>query len=805
MPNTISLLRRFLPAIAIFGAAIGWNSPSDAYVQKIVIDQQISLSFTPLVLGTSTPGASTPYTIYTGRIFGELDPSDPQHAIITDIEHAPRTQGKVAYVANFQIITPTDPHQRSGLLIHEVPNRGNNAISTAALIQGATYVQSGWQGDLLAQCSPATATPYPCFNLNSGPFGSLNTTTGALVPPGVPDVAAGTKTLASYVVQVPVATFGNSSNNGYGPRDPGDDDHAAGGNIITGQVYGHVCSGTNGCGLPVPAGTPPSTAQLAIQGPAFVPYHPASLDTKQAQFWSVSSQTAAGVTSVKTPIPSSQWAWAYCPNGWPGTPNPNWICLKNGTFNPKLEYEMVYTAENPLVLGVGFAAFRDLAAFLRYGSVAPGGGSNPIAGSITTAMTIGASQSAAFIHGFIFWGFNEEGHDQWGHDQRGRIVFDGAWPQIDGRMMVMNIRFGQPNNLMYLYMGGDEAPVWWGDYPNLARHLPPDGMLHRCARDNTCPAILETFASAELYSEKMAVSLCGFTCVQDIPIPSNVFRYYTPGATHGGGAVSPTLNLFNWISPAAVSVPVGQSLANNPVPEAYTNNALQYNFIRLLMDGVAMPRSAYPTVSSGQLVPNTQHGVGFPDIPGLPYQGEQAWPPFVYNYGPRENYDQETGVPTIQPPIIERVLQVYTAKVNADGNEAVAGLPTILGEAPLGTYTGWNLATTGWYGPNASNGPGSVGQVFAGAGNSGGYYPFWDTKANRQANGDPRPSLEERYGTHAGYVCVVTRAVNTAEQQRFLLASDAQTLISQVSASNVLAAVTATSADTALANSLCAN
>src|SRR3954452_23699695 len=63
-------------------------------------------------------------------------------------------------------------------------------------------------------------------------------------------------------------------------------------------------------------------------------------------------------------------------------------------------------------------------------------------------------------------------------------------------------------------------------------------------------------------------------------------------------------------------------------------------------------------------------------------------------------------------------------------------------EAPFGTYVGWNLATTGWYGPNASNGPGSVGQVFAGAGNSGGYLPFWDTQVHRQAANDPRLSLQ---------------------------------------------------------------
>ena len=62
-------------------------------------------------------------------------------------------------------------------------------------------------------------------------------------------------------------------------------------------------------------------------------------------------------------------------------------------------------------------------------------------------------------------------------------------------------------------------------------------------------------------------------------------------------------------------------------------------------------------------------------------------------------------------PDIKSALPVYATTVNKDGNEDVTGLPTVLGEAALGTYVGWNLATTGWYGPNASNGPGSVGQV----------------------------------------------------------------------------------------------
>ena len=100
-------------------AVIGWSSPSDAYIQQIVIDQTATVSFTPITLGTSTPGSATSYTIYTGRIFGELKPNDPDNnKIITDIDLAPKNKGRVEYVANFEIITPTDPTQRSGLMIH---------------------------------------------------------------------------------------------------------------------------------------------------------------------------------------------------------------------------------------------------------------------------------------------------------------------------------------------------------------------------------------------------------------------------------------------------------------------------------------------------------------------------------------------------------------------------------------------------------------------------------------------------------------------------------------------------------------
>jgi hypothetical protein len=83
------------------GAVIGWSSPSNAYIQQLVIDQTATVTFTAIMLGTSTPGSATSYTIYTGRIFGELKPNDPDNKIITDIYLAPKNKDRVEYIANF--------------------------------------------------------------------------------------------------------------------------------------------------------------------------------------------------------------------------------------------------------------------------------------------------------------------------------------------------------------------------------------------------------------------------------------------------------------------------------------------------------------------------------------------------------------------------------------------------------------------------------------------------------------------------------------------------------------------------------
>jgi hypothetical protein len=110
--------------------------------------------------------------------------------------------------------------------------------------------------------------------------------------------------------------------------------------------------------------------------------------------------------------------------------------------------------------------------------------------------------------------------------------------------------------------------------------------------------------------------------------------------------------------------------------------------------------------------------------------------------------------------------------VDGDGNET-AGVPSVQHQAPLGTYLGWNVTAQGYF----------KGRL---CGLNGAFVPFGATKAERMAAGDPRPSLEERYGNHDGYVAAVKRAAERNVRDRFLLPEDAARLVAEAEASAVL-------------------
>jgi len=158
---------------------------------------------------------------------------------------------------------------------------------------------------------------------------------------------------------------------------------------------------------------------------------------------------------------------------------------------------------------------------------------------------------------------------------------------------------------------------------------------------------------------------------------------------------------------------------------------------------------------------------GIPDSIFLPENF--AFPIFGYDWGPDYDHFNASGDPTNIPPSIDSVVKVMVPKVDADGNE-LGGVPTVLRDAPLATYLGWNITAGESNTPYFDGRPFHKGQV---CNYIGGMVPFAKTKTERMANKDPRPSLEERYGTHKGYVDAVKAAANNAACQGYLLAGTA--------------------------------
>jgi Alpha/beta hydrolase domain len=766
---------------------------AEADVTRIVIDTTTALA--------NPADPTKPYQELTGRAFGELNPRDRHNRDITDIDLAPRNvRGNVEYIAGFRIRKPLDMNNASGMMWHDVPNRGGNVAFTSDLFAaGDMQLLSGWQGDNAgATVVPARVTCLPPY-------------VAGTACPAAP-------TFANHYVKTPVLTG------------------------VTGRIMGRIINRSGLSGAPLNAmGNP-------------IPYFPADVNNNaDAVMKEILHETINGKVTEGAIIPNANWKFCGAPVAatatTPATPStfdsprpvtalPVHICMKGG-FDPAKLYQVIYTVKDPYVLGTGTAAFRDVQSFFRYEAADEFGTVNPVAGKVKWAIIRGVSQSGNFARHFLHLGMNQ--------DERGRIVHEGAWALIAGGRVPNNARWATPDAVPELWQPGREGPQWWARWEDEVRDLPDSGILDRCKKTKTCPKIVETFGSAEVYSLKMTLSWVGTSADVDIPLPANVRRYYLPSSTHGGG------NGVTTEAPAAVGVNCPGNnwgrgtLRANPVPSTHLVNRVRVALRDWVMVGTPPPPSQWPTLkrikhpsqndrdghgdhdddddddrrhsSKGHdhdddddrrhrgkghdhdddddrhghdgkkwrslLVKPTMKAMGFPKgIPGIPesiFLPENfVFPVFDYDWGPKFNHSQASGVPTRLPPKIKSVIKTLVPRVDADGNE-LGGVPTVQNDAPLGTYLGWNI--TAGPGDAAYDGrPFHAGQT---CNYVGGMVPFFKTKAQRLAAGDPRLSLEERYSTHAGYVAAVTAAANNAFNKGYLLATDRDALIAQAVASDV--------------------
>ena len=691
-----SVSQRVLVAAFLAVSILAWTAPAGAHITKIVIDKAKTES--PAYGGKSF-GNIGQYEKIVGQAYGELDPKDRRNAIIQDIQFAPRNaRGMVEYVTTFSLSKPLDMSKASGVLLYDTVNRGNEVI--------ANVFKSG----------DSTAEE---FFASRGIVIVRNGWQGDLPPNGRGGL--------TYTIQVPIA------------KNPD-------GSSITGPVLARFIN------MPPNTNTLPLSAVLPMT--ALTYERPVTLDTAQATLTTHQSETLTGVITGEKTIPSSDWAWADCTKTpFPGAPDPGKICMKNG-FDPTLLYQLVFTAKDPQVGGVGLAAIRDVISFFRHSDKDEEGTANPVAGKISYVVAHGTSQTGRVVRTFIDQGFNE--------DESGRIVWDGANENVAGRLNPVNVRFGTPGGGLNIYELQSEGVSSWADAPDKVRNHKAGGVLDRCLATKTCPKVFDTFGATELWDMKYSPNLIGTSGDKDIPLPENVRRYYFPGTPHFGGAGGFSVDG----KPAAAC-----TLETNPNPESETQRALILALIDWVTKGTAPPPSRYPTLAKGELVSQYESAKGFPKIPGVASPAGLNNPVLDYDLGPDFDYNDLTGAAPKQPPAIKHVIEGVVVKVNADGNE-MAGIPSVLLQAPLGTYTGWNVTANGFF----------KGMP---CGFTGGYIPFAKTKAERMASGDPRPSIEERYPSHDAYVSQVKAAADKAVREHFLLQEDADRLIQQATASDV--------------------
>jgi Alpha/beta hydrolase domain len=437
-------------------------------------------------------------------------------------------------------------------------------------------------------------------------------------------------------------------------------------------------------------------------------------------------------------IPAS--GWEYANNGTAIR------LLPAGTFFIANDiYEFSYTAKDPTVNGVGFAAVRDFNSFLRYARKDNAGTANPLAGDVSRIYTFTVSQPGRMLNDFRNLGFNE--------DENGKIVFDGMLQWIAaGDGINMNYRFSQPgrterNRQDQLYAEGV--------FP-FANQKTTDpitgktaGRYDRCTESKTCPLAMEVYSANEYWVKAASLFTTDPSGEIDLPDHPMARYYFISSEQHGTGNPASKGNC--------------QQL-QNPLDSAPVLRALFMAMDEWSTKGTAPPPSAVPHLADGTLVPPMpQSKAGFPKIPGVTYTGLMSTR-YLLNYG-KDFY--ATGImavnpPAVKPPIFNNpengpIYPSYVPKTDADGND-IAGvrLPDVT--VPLATYTGWALRS----GPQANDGCEAAGQ----------YIPFAKTKADRMNSGDPRLSLEERYSSLSAYSSAVEKAIDEMIAKRLILPED---------------------------------
>jgi hypothetical protein len=622
-------------------------------------------------------GEAGPYEELKGRLRLAVDPRHPANARIADVALAPRNAaGLVEFAADVSVLLPVDRARASGRLLLDVVNRGNTVA--------------------VPNFNRATR---PAFGPGSDPDPPIDTGDGFLMRRGW--------IVASCGWQCDV------------PRLPGlfrldaPEARDARGAPLRGRLYVQLQAAAD-----VP--------HFLLSDRGHVPYPAADLDEATAVLTVRDAPDAEPQV-----IPRSRWRFARVERGH-AVADPTHVALEGGFTRGRI-YHVAYTAIGAPVLGLGVAALRDCASWLKHGGQREG---HPCAGAVRHVYAYGRSQTGRLLRTLI--------HDDLGVDEQGREALDGVLANVAGGMRgEFNQRFGQnskdrPHAMPHLFP--------FTDTPQTDPVSGRTGALHaRLDARGSRLKVFYTNTSAEYHRGDASLIHTAPDGTRDAAHGPHTRIYHFAGTEHGLGVWPPT---DVQVAPADPGGPVERSQnLRGTIDYAPLLRACLVNLDRWVRDGVEPPPSRHPRVDDGSAVAPDLLRKVFDGIPGAHYPARHALP-LRMDFG-------------TLPPRRGAAWGSRVAAVDADGNE-IAGIRLPQVSEPLATHTGWTLR-------HPEIGGAAQLLVFAGA-----TIPFARTRREREASGDPRPSIEERYASRDGYLARVRDAGRALARERYLLEEDVE-------------------------------
>jgi hypothetical protein len=620
-------------------------------------------------------GTAGPYERLRGTLRFSVDPKAPANQSVTDLDLArTNSAGLVEFTADFYLLKPKDVTRGNRALLFEVSNRGRKGI--------------------LPMLSRATASLDPTeprelgdgFLLEQG-FSVL--WVGWQLDPPLAD--------ASLLRVYPPTTEPGLSVTGlvrsdFVVREPGVRAHSLG----------------DGDHVPYPVADPDSDAH--------------TLTVRDSPL------------GERETIPRGEWQFARVDGNGSVVPDPTHVYFAGG-FEPKRIYEVVYTAKNPPLAGLGLAAIRDAVTRLKHEGAAELGIDER---SYDRALAFGISQSGRLLRTFLYDGFNG--------DEHGRRVFDGVLAHIAGGARGgFNTRFAQPSRSSSSYLYPNEV-FPFSDTPQLDSVSGQRGGLLDRLDSRFMPRIFYTNSSNEYWRGSAALTHVTPDARRDFPPPEITRIYLFAGTQHGPAAFPPRV--------------ASGRLAHNPNAYSWFLRALLLRLDAWVARDVPPPPSAYPTLADGSLVPRSQ--LRFPAIPRVDVPRAPSGPVRL-DYGPSF---AGNGIATIEPPRVGAPFPVLLPQVDVDGNE-IAGLRSPELAVPLATYMGWQL-----YRPELGRDDELVSL-------QGSFAPFPLDAAERQRTGDPRRAILERYPDRKAYLALVEQMTKLLIADGYLRSEDLPHVVAQ--------------------------